>query len=238
MQKINATLRKKTFLTPDTVQLDFAWPSDPIPYEAGQFFMVEVVDAAGKVSRAYSVSSQPNLAEGFSLCVKLVENGRASEHFRHMAEGESASFMLPFGHFVAPQTEDHDLLMIATGTGLAPFMSMIPTLLKRGFSKKITLVFGVRFEADLFYVDQLREWEKLYPHFEARIAISRPSETWAGLSGRVTDHLQGFETSEALQNLQVYICGNGDMVKSVKDHFDALGLPKTALHLEQFTPMS
>jgi NAD(P)H-flavin reductase len=116
-------------------------------------------------------------------------------------------------------------------------MSMIPTLMKRGFSRRMVLVFGVRYEEDLFYVQELRAWEKAYPSLEVRIAVSRPSENWTGLSGRVTDHLEGFEASEVLNALDVYICGNGEMVKSVKDHFDALGLPKTALHLEQFTPI-
>jgi ferredoxin-NADP reductase len=120
MQKILAPLLRKSFLTPDTVQLDFAWPEAPLSYEAGQFFMVEFTDALGRVSRAYSVSSEPDLAEGFSLCVKLVEKGRASEYFRQLKVGEAASFMLPFGHFIAPKTDDRELLMIATGTGLAP----------------------------------------------------------------------------------------------------------------------
>ena len=127
--------------------------------------------------------------------------------------------------------------MVATGTGLAPFMSMIPTLFERGFPRHITLLFGVRHPEDLFYQEQLEQWQKDHPNFHAQLTLSQAPEAWTGLRGRVTDHLEAFGTPDVLNTLAVYICGNGEMVKAVKDYFDAQGLPKTALHLEQFTAL-
>jgi ferredoxin-NADP reductase len=230
MQKITVPLLRSVPLNKDVFQFDFGWGETPVEFKAGQFFMLEVADEAGKVNRSYSVSSAPSYKEGFSLCVKLLADGRGSKLLRELPVGGAANFMAPFGHFVLADSTK-DILMIATGTGLAPYMGMLPTLFEQGFAGQITLIFGVRHEEDLFYVEKLRAWEKDHSNFKAIITLSQPSEEWTGEKGRVTDHLEGFDW----QNVQVYICGNGDMVKAVKGFMDEKGVPKLDIHLEQFT---
>lgn len=232
MQKFTAPLLRSAPLNKDVYQFDFGWGETPVDYKAGQFFMLEVVDEAGKVNRSYSVSSAPSSKNGFSLCVKLLPDGRGSKVLRELTVGDTANFMAPFGHFVLADSPK-PILMIATGTGLAPYMGMLPTLFEQGFAWPITLIFGVRHEEDLFYVEELRAWEAAHPNFKAVITVSQPSETWTGEKGRVTEHLNGFDW----QNVQVYICGNGDMVKTVKTFMDEKGVPKLDIHLEQFTTL-
>jgi len=232
MEKFVAPLLKKTALTADVVQFDFGFPEKAVDFKAGQFFMMEVVDAVGKANRSYSISSAPSQKDGFSLTVKLLPDGRGSAILRDLKIGETANFMAAFGHFFLVDSPK-DILMVATGTGLAPFMSMLPTLFEQGHEGPIRLCFGVRHEADLFYVDQVRAWEKAHPNFEAKITVSQPTESWDGLTGRVTEHFDGLDFA----NVQVYICGNGDMVKSVKLLMDEKGVPKPDIHLEQFTTL-
>ncbi len=232
MEKFSAPLLRKTALTADVYQFDFGWGEKPVDFKAGQFFMMEVVDEAGKVNRSYSVSSTPSYKEGFSLCVKLLPDGRGSKLLRDLPIGGTANFMAAFGHFVLVDSPK-DMLMISTGTGLAPFISMVPAVFERGFAGKVTLIFGVRHEEDLFYVDQLREWEKAHANFKAIVTLSQPTDSWTGEKGRVTDHLGNFDP----QAVQVYICGNGDMVKTVKTLMDEKGVPKLDIHLEQFTTL-
>ncbi|QQR54848.1 FAD-dependent oxidoreductase [Candidatus Peregrinibacteria bacterium] len=236
MQKFQAALLRALPLTQDVVQYDFSWTDIAVEFKSGQFFMLQVEDAQGKVSRAYSVASSPSNKDFFSLCVKLLPDGRGSALLRGLKPGESASFMAPFGHFFvndAGFTSAKDIVMVATGTGLAPFMSMLPDLFEKGFSGKIDLYFGVRHEADLFYVDELRAWEAAHSHFKAHVSLSQPSETWTGLKGRVTEFLNEL----AYDKVQVYICGNGDMVKGVKTSMQEKGVPKEDLHWEQFTAL-
>lgn len=233
MQKFSAPLLKSTALNADVFQFDFGWgPGGPVDFKAGQFFMMEVADSLGKVNRSYSVSSSPSAKEGFSLCVKLLPDGRGSALLRNLKVGETANFMAPFGHFVLADSPK-DILMIATGTGLAPFMSMLPTLFESGHSGPVTLIFGVRHMEDLFYVKELRAFEAAHPHFKAVITLSQAPHGWAGASGRVTEHLEGFDWNST----EVYICGNGDMVKAVRDGLLEKGMEKTAIHLEQFTTL-
>lgn len=232
MEKFAAPLLRKTALTSDVFQFDFAWAGKPVDFKPGQFFMMEVVDELGKANRSYSVASEPGKEEGFSLCVKLIPNGRGSKLLEELPIGGTINVMAPFGFFFLRETPK-DIVMIATGTGLAPFMSMLPVLFESGHSGLIALIFGVRHEEDLFYVDQLREWEKAHSNFKAMITLSQPTDSWTGAKGRVTDHLADLNP----ENVQVYICGNGDMVKSIKTMLDEKGVPKTDIHLEQFTTL-
>lgn len=232
MVSFSAPLLKSTSLTHDVTQFDFSFAGQAVEFKAGQFFMLQVEDAQGKASRAYSVSSAPSEKSVFSLCVKILPDGRASQFLAGLKPGDGAKFMAPFGHFFMTDSKK-DVAMIATGTGLAPFMSMLPTLFEHGFESKIDLYFGVRHEEDLFYVKELRAYEAAHPNFEAHVTLSQPPDGWTGLKGRVTDFLNDLDYG----NIQVYICGNGDMVKGVKDFMQEKGVTKEDLHWEQFTAL-
>lgn len=236
MQTLQAPLLRVLPLTHDVFQYDFSLEGQSVEFKAGQFFMLEVVDELGRVTRSYSICSAPSEKNLFSLCVKLIPGGRASTLLGNLKAGDTAKFMASFGHFFISDeafNSGKPLIMVATGTGLAPFMSMLQDLFEREYAGRIVLYFGVRHEEDLFYVQQLRMWENQHLNFRAEITLSQPSEEWRGLKGRVTDHLQ----DKNLADTQVYICGNGDMVKSVKTMMDEKGVPKENLHWEQFTAL-
>lgn len=231
MKKFTSKLISRLQLNHDVFQFDFSYPEE-LDFLAGQFFMLEVPTPERKMTRSYSIASEPDNKEVFSLCVKLLEGGIGSEYLRKMQLGDEASFMAPFGHFVIKDNRK-DAILVATGTGLAPFMSMIPTWFKAGATQQITLYFGVRHQEDLFYVEQLRAWEAEHSNFKAVVTLSQAPENWKDETGRVTEHLQNL----SFENSTVYICGNGDMVKSVKDLLDTKGVAREDICLEQFTPL-
>ena len=233
MKKFASKLLKKEFLTNDVVHMDFEFSEGFVPYEAGQFFILKVADGqVPPVNRSYSVASSPREEGFFSLCVKLLEGGRGSEYFRAMNVGDSAEFMAPFGHFVAAPDMKR-VILVSTGTGLAPYMGMIPELLNAGFAGEIVVLFGVRHETDLFYMKELQAWASEHSNLKFIPTLSQPSEDWTGAKGRVTDHLPGILAGD-LDNVHIYICGNGAMVKEVKLMADSADLTKERIHLEQF----
>ncbi len=236
MISFSAPLLHAIPLTSDVYQFDFSLEGQAVEFKAGQFFMLEVNDEKGRVTRAYSVSSAPSEKSFFSLCVKVLPDGRASQLLFNLKPGDSAKFMAPFGHFFVSEAgfaSGKDIVMVSTGTGLAPFMSMLPDLFEKGFPGRIRLFFGVRHKEDQFYVQQLKMWENQHLNFRAEFTLSQPPEDWVGLKGRVTDHLKDMNLADA----QVYICGNGDMVKGVKTMMDEKGVAKEDLHWEQFTAL-
>lgn len=238
MPNLNAKLVRSEALTEDVFHYDFEVTEGELVFKPGQFCMLKVEDGDKPVNRAYSIASLPSMdGKSFSLNIKLVPGGRGSEFLRGKKEGDEMSFMGPFGHFFLREDEESlkkDIVMVATGTGVAPFMSMLPHLFELGYQGKVTLLFGVRYKQDLFYVDQLREWEAQHENFHPVISLSRPEEDWEGDCGRVTDHLA--ETGLSNGNTKLYICGNGAMVKDVRAQALEMGVDKTDIHLEQYTP--
>jgi ferredoxin-NADP reductase len=232
MKNFKAKLLRVRPLTDDVFHFDFEFSEGYEPFKAGQFFMLKIKDEQGMVNRSYSVASSPSEQGFFSLCVKLIPGGRGSELLRGLKVGDSAEFMAAFGHFVlAPEMKR--AILVSTGTGLAPYMGMIPELFVQGFEGEIVVLFGVRHEKDLFYMEELQAWAKQHSNLRLIATLSQPEEDWTGEKGRVTDFVPGLLEGD-LEGTHVYICGNGAMVKEVKSQAEAAGLTKERIHLEQF----
>ena len=233
MQTIHPKLSKITQLTHDVFHYDFEWDEKgEVEFKAGQFFMMKVDDGRDRaVNRSYSLASEPN-PDGFALCIKLIPDGRGSELLRSSNEGDIFEFMGACGHFFL-QNNSKEIVMVATGTGLAPFMGMLPVLFEQGAKEKITLLFGVRTEEDLFYMDQLNAWDKEHDNFEFRPTLSRPSDSWTGETGRVTAHFEAMDLDP--ENTQIYACGNGQMIIDIKNKATERGFPKGSILFEQFS---
>ncbi len=226
------TLKSARELAPDVFHYEFSLP-EALNFKPGQFMTLKVKDELPPVTRSYSIASAPNGSGEFALCIKLIPGGRGSEYLRKATIGAELEFMGPFGHFVL-EDSPKDIVMVATGTGLAPFMGMLPVLFQQNFAGKIHLLFGVRHEEELFYQDELAAWAATHPNFTFVSTLSRPSETWKGATGRVTEQFQSLPLD--LQNTLIYICGNGQMVKDIRTLALEKGLDKKAIHLEQFSP--
>lgn len=213
----SATVSNVEYLTPDTVELRLS--AKGFSFKPGQYVSMFFTDADGEFSRAYSiVSGDPS---GFTLAVKLLPNGRGAKAIRAFKGGETLKYSGGIGHFVLKDTPAHKVL-VATGTGLAPMIAMLEAA---PAETKKTVVFGVRNEEDLFYAEKLRTFENT----EVIITVSRPSDSWTGKSGRVTDHL-----SCVTPESEVYICGNPDMVESVVKAMESAGHPVSLVSHESF----
>ncbi|MFZ3232196.1 MAG: FAD-binding oxidoreductase [Patescibacteria group bacterium] len=213
----SATVSNIEYLTPDTVELRLA--AKGFSFKPGQYASIFFNDADGEFSRAYSIVSGDS--SGFTLTIKLLPNGRGAKAIRAFKGGETLKYSGGIGHFVLRDTPAHKVL-VATGTGLAPMIAMLEAA---PAETKKTVVFGVRNEEDLFYAEKLRMFENT----EVVITVSRPSDSWTGKSGRVTDHL-----SCVTPESEVYICGNPDMVESVVKAMESAGHPASLVSHESF----
>ncbi len=88
----------------------------------------------------------------------------------------------------------------------------------------VTLLWGCRSEQDLFETDELRRWDERFDRFRFLPTLSRPSESWTGLRGRVTDHLASWDLP--LDDMQIYLCGNGAMIDDVLKLVEGRGLDR------------
>src|SRR5579864_6946732 len=179
----------KKQLTNNILELDLKLVEpDKIDFKAGQFVQLMV---GPKDKREYSIITAPVMNGGISFVVNTSPMGPGSKYILALKAGDEVMLDGPYGIFVVrPQDADRDQLFVATGSGIAPFKSIISDLFGAGFAKKITLLFGVRTEADAFYFDFFEQLAKRRSNFEFIPCLSDPSPDWQGFRGRVTSYLE------------------------------------------------
>jgi CDP-4-dehydro-6-deoxyglucose reductase, E3 len=212
-------------LAHDVRELDLTLDYPPnIAFKAGQFISFEVPKEGMPypVTRPYSIASPPSIRDRVTLLFNLVEGGPGSTYLYSLKQGDSVTFKGPAGSFFLRDDPAKHLLFVATGTGIAPFRSMLLTLLERNTGQPLTLFWGLRYERDLYYQDELADWAARYPPFNFVTTLSRPGPAWQGGKGRVTALVQ--ERITSVRDLSVYLCGNGAMIADVTALIQAKGL--------------
>lgn len=226
MSDFSLKLVKKTWLNNDVVTLNFSKP-EALHFKAGQFLQFVVPNGEKPAMRAYSIASTPQ-DEEIQFCIKIVPEGLASTWFKHMELGTECTVKGPRGMFSVGESSE-TLKFIATGTGIAPVMGIIRDELQKGSNRAMDLLFGLRSEKDLFWQDEfsaLADEKKL----AFRMTLSQPqTESWAGLSGRVTSHLTDIDLSA-----RYFLCGSAPMVKEVRGILLEAGVDKKHIHFEIF----
>lgn len=227
LQRYSMYLIFRKSIAEDMFELRFTKPQD-FYFVAGQFIQLHIPEGQSYVLRSYSLSSTPH-DEYIELCVKILPDGKASKHLLEMAEGSSIVFQGPLGRFTCVD-EAQGRYFVATGAGLAPIMGMIrDELSKSGI--EIYLLFGVRSEDDVFWVDRLEELKKKYDFFSYHVTLSQPKPNggWGGLRGHVTEHLL-----HHLITHHYYLCGSAPMVKDVRGQLLQNGIQPERIHFEIF----
>jgi NAD(P)H-flavin reductase len=206
-------------LTHDVRQIDLSLiePAE-IKFKAGQFVSFEVPDArTGRtVTRPYSIASPPSSTKTISLLLNLVPHGPGSTYLFGLHEGDKTTFAGPAGNFYLRDDPTRDLLFVATGTGIAPFRSMLYANAERPQPARTSLRWGLRSQRDLYYQDELARMSSCV------ITLSRPEPGWEGPSERVTTFLE--REIDDVKGLAVYLCGNSGMITEVTRIIQSKGL--------------
>ncbi len=210
---------------------------DQIEFKAGQFVTMDlpIHEKRLKRWRSYSIASAPGDGNILEFCVVKLEGGAGSTYlFDEVELGTKIRFKGPDGGFVLPEKVDNDLVMICTGTGVAPFRSMIWDLYKNKKPyKNIHLIFGTRYEEGILYKTEFEELVKAIPEFNYSIALSREQD-WPGVKGYVHSiYMEDYK--EVRPDLDFYICGWSNMIDEVVANLILkLGYDKSQVHYELY----
>ena len=203
-------------------------------FKPGQFVTLDlpIHEQKNKRWRSYSIASVPNGTNEFELIIVLVEDGQGSPYiFQELMVGSSVTLRGPQGMFTLPDILDKDLFFICTGTGIAPFRSMVNHIHRQQIDhENIYLIYGCRTQDDLLYFDELRDLEKSLSKFHFIPTLSR--EKWDGNSGyvhRVYDALL-----KERQPAHFMLCGWRAMIDEAKQNLLELGYDKKDIHLELY----
>jgi glycine betaine catabolism B len=156
-------------------------------FEPGQFVTLDlpIHEKPNKRWRSYSIASWPDGTNVFELCIVLLEGGLGTTYlFNEIGVGGELTLRGPQGVFTMPETLDKDLFLICTGTGIAPFRSMLHHILRHNIPhQNLYLVFGSRYLNTTLYYEEMKQLEKDLPGFEYLPVLSR--EQWEGKKGYV-----------------------------------------------------
>jgi len=205
-------------------------------FVAGQWLSFKQVkpDEEEELTRAYSIASPPGEDPRFALCLNRVQDGFMSNFLCDMKEGEEIRCQGPFGDFIL-HPPMRDTLFIATGTGIAPFRSMLHWLLadeSRHQGKQLWLLFGNRFEEDIYYHDEFERLAAQHPNFRYLPTLSRGSAEWRGLRGYVQEHV--LEIAQGRSDMHAYICGLDKMVKANRELLKSMGWDRKSIRYEKY----
>jgi NAD(P)H-flavin reductase len=148
-----------------------------------------------------------------------------------MRPGDTVEMQAPMGYFV-PKQPFRDAVLVATGTGIAPFRSYLawPAVIEGG--RRIDLIFGARYETGLVYREEFEALAGANSMFHFLPTITRPNAGWTGRTGRVQQHLD--DVLEGRTEVDVYICGLRAMVDEVRALLKAKGFARQQIVYEKF----
>jgi len=203
---------------------------DELRFVPGQYVVLSDKVGGQMVTRAYSICSPPD-GNRFELCLNKVAKGPLSPHLFGLRPGDEVPMEGPSGHFALREPLG-DSMMVATGTGVAPFRSMLryPRTLASG--KQFTLLLGARHEAGLLYRTEFEELGRLRPNFRFVPVLSRPEKSWSGRAGRVQRHTM--ELLRGDREVDVYVCGLKMMVDDMRLLLASAGFDRSRVIYEKY----
>lgn len=229
----DVTLRKVVDLGNDTRHFELAFDAgQTTAFIPGQFAVVLCPKDGKLIRRAYSIASPPRVTDRLELIVKRVEGGVVTHWFWSLRQGDRLRVQAPFGKFVLPETVDFNPVLVAVGTGIAPFRSMVQQMLPAGFARKIELLFGTRYDDKIPYHQEFLELAAKYPQLTYIPTISRPSPGWKGETGYVQTKIEKLFAAPA--GRRIYICGLNEMIQAVQETALKLGYKKEQIHYEKY----
>jgi ferredoxin-NADP reductase len=248
-QSFTARLVRSVALSDLTKHLEFEMKGVPrFGFVAGQWLSFKTNKPDGEeIIRAYSIASPPEDSNKFALCLNRVQDGFMSNFLCDMNEGDEIGCQGPFGDFIL-RPPMRDTIFIATGTGIAPFRSMLRWLLAsspestpdgRGRPSstdaqghQLWLIFGNRTEKDIYYHNEFLALATEHANFHYLPTLSRGGPEWQGLRGYVQEHVPAIV--EGRTDMHAYICGLDKMVKANRELLKSLGWDRKSILYEKY----
>ena len=235
-QTFASRLVRSIYLSPQTKHLEFeVLDKTRFGFVAGQWLSFKANKPDGEeITRAYSIASSPGENNRFALCLNRVQDGFMSNFLCDMKESEEISCQGPFGDFIL-RPPLRATVFIATGTGVAPFRSMLNWLLAdpaRHQDKQLWLLFGNRTEKDIYYHEEFLKLAIQHSNFHYLPTLSRGAPEWQGLRGYVQEHVA--EVVQGRTDMHAYICGLDKMIKANRELLKGMGWDRKSILYEKY----
>jgi ferredoxin-NADP reductase len=206
-------------------------------FTPGQFIMTHFEMDGETHQRSYSLATMPGASPHYEISVSFVEGGRGTRLLWGLTPGDEVTASGPYGRFVLRRETVRSYFLVGTGTGVAPYRTMLPELRERIASEglQVHLLLGVREPAELLYGEEFQAFANANPgfHFHAcysRVMPDNPPE-WA-FRGYVQQRLaaMNFDPQQDI----AYLCGNPNMVDQAVEHLIGRGCSPFQIRREKY----
>jgi CDP-4-dehydro-6-deoxyglucose reductase len=211
---------------------------DHFDFIPGQFVTLDlpIHEQPNKRWRSYSIASAPDGTNVFELVIVLLEGGLGTTYlFNEAKVGTQFPLRGAQGHFVLPDPITTDIIMVCTGTGVAPFRSMVQYIHHKNIPhKNLYLIYGTRKCSDALYLNEMLDLKQKLPNFHYFPTFSRETTVTDGLHiGYVHGIYEKLMEGRA-EKPEFFLCGWKDMITDARQRIQALGVDKKSIHFELY----
>lgn len=260
----NAVVTAKILMTPDLMTLRIKADEAKNEFVAGQYTtlglfgsesrsvnsMVEIKESIPEkiIKRPYSIASANHDTNNFEFYISQIKSGQLTPRLFNLSLGDRlwvGSRIV--GVFKLSETPvDNNIVMIATGTGLAPYISFLRSHMKDHQNTKLVIIHGAAYPWDLGYFSELEFLQNTFPNFFYLPTLLEADESWSGLRGSIETHLEEklIENKTGIEinpdKTHFFLCGNPKMVENVSEFLSKFNYTKHtkkehgALHVEEW----
>lgn len=210
-------------------------PEGPFSYRAGQF--LNLIRQDGLV-RSYSLASLPEEDEHLELHVREIPGGRMSRWIsRELRRGVRVGIRGPAGEcFYVPGEPERDTLLVGTGTGLAPLYGIVKDALRQGHKGRLALFHGAIDRSGLYLVEELQALSRAHPNFTYTRCLLRGEPEEGVFVGNIQEIVRNH--LPVLSSWRVYLCGDPQLVQSMRRAVFLGGASMKAIHADPFVMAS
>jgi ferredoxin-NADP reductase len=205
------------------------------PFQAGQYISLFLEIDGIRTSRPYSISSPPHLRQYYDITVRRVENGLVSNFLMDdLVIGNDLVSSGPAGNFYFnPLIHQKNMICLAGGSGITPFMSMIREIVECGLDRTATLFYGNKTTADIIFHAELGRISAQFDSINYIPVIEDPSDNYTGACGFMTAELIK-EIVGDIAGKSFFICGPQGMYDFCLPELEGLGIARRKIRQEMY----
>jgi NAD(P)H-flavin reductase len=230
------TVEENLFLTPGVRKISFRL-KQPMSFKPGQFITLWLPYGDTILRRSYSLANlEKNTVKVIEIAVSAVPEGRATKILFALHPGDEVKLTGPFGRLVLPVEQKGRYILVGTGTGIAPYRTMLmelEELIQKNEQLSVLLLFGVRERQEACYLQDFIDFADRHKRFTYKLCLSRQD---ADSADEYAGYVQGALAEETLNPDQdlVYLCGNPAMIDETVKMLLAIHFPQRSIKREKY----
>ena len=210
--------------------------SDIFNFQPGQYAMLSFFDSAGKlfINHPFSIASSPTQNGRLRFGIKVM--GKFTQNLNKLQPGEEVEILGPFGNFVFNENKYQEVVFLAGGVGITPFISAVQYATDKGLYNKIDLLYSNRTIKDALFYEDIKRLAQVNPNFKPKLKITQES-----VNGENSYCENGYITKETItENVgqvaekDFFICGPSQFMKAMETNLVELGVSNKKIHQEAF----